>query len=96
MPSIKLRISEFVCVRQETEALVRVYQKLVATNANVMAGQAAGNGQGTVITSAGIVPGVCEVSHRKHQLLVARVYALKYALPDQRFSSAATIHIQEE
>jgi hypothetical protein len=50
-----------------------VYQKLVATNADVMSGQVAASGQGTMLTSAGITPGVCEVCRRKHQLLVARV-----------------------
>jgi hypothetical protein len=70
---MKCRVTDFVSVRQETEALVRVYQKLVATNADVMAGQAARSGQGTVLTSAGISPGVFEVRRKKHKLLVARV-----------------------
>jgi hypothetical protein len=64
--SIQFRVSEFVFVRQETEALVRVYQKLVATNVGVMARQAAGSGQGTVLTSAGVTPGVCEVRRKKN------------------------------
>ncbi|PNF20379.1 EF-hand calcium-binding domain-containing protein 1 [Cryptotermes secundus] len=46
--------------RQETEALVRVYQKLVASSADMMAGQAAGSGQGALLTSGGAAPGVCE------------------------------------
>jgi hypothetical protein len=62
------RLEFFFSVRQETEALVRVYQKLVASSADVMAGQAAGSGQGTLLTSAGAAPGVCEVRRIKHQL----------------------------
>jgi hypothetical protein len=70
----------FDSVRQETEGLVRVYQKLVATSADVVAGQAAGSGQGTVLTSVGIAPSVCEVGHRENQLLVARVYTRELRL----------------
>jgi len=48
--------------RQETEALVHVYQKLVTRNLNVATGQATGSGTGTVGATCGIAPtNVCEV-----------------------------------
>lgn len=50
-----------------------MYQKLVASNADVMARQTAVSGQGTVLTSAGVAPGVCEVRRSKHRLLFDRV-----------------------
>jgi hypothetical protein len=49
----------FLSVRQEIEALARVYQKLVVSNANPVTGQAAPTA-------------VCEVGNRKQQLICSQ------------------------
>jgi hypothetical protein len=55
-------------MRQEIDSLLRVYQKLVATNARVLTGHTTGTGPGTTMPSNG---SACEVGHGTQLLLVS-------------------------